>query len=74
MRRTSDRPETASPAATEPPSIPAQVTRPNAVQERTDLLCTVCGKTIAYAVAPDRVEADAPFFVEAHAPFCIGLR
>jgi hypothetical protein len=57
-------------------AIPAQRSRPaywtDEVDGRTDLRCTVCGKTIAFAVEAGRVAADAPFFVEAHTPFCMG--
>lgn len=57
-------------------AIPAQRSRPSywtdEIDGRTDLRCSVCGKTIAYAVTPDRVAIDAAFFVEAHTPFCMG--
>lgn len=39
--------------------------------DRWDLLCTFCGKTVAYDVHPDRVSGHDPFYLDVHTPFCL---
>jgi hypothetical protein len=38
---------------------------------RLDLHCTLCHRSIACGVHPDRLAEDGPFFVDAHAPYCL---
>ena len=57
------RPE--QPAAPEPPTY-----RTVESMGHTDLLCSACGRRIAFAIDPARLTTDAPFYLEAHAPFC----
>lgn len=54
----------------EAPVVPRRHYEAVVHDDRTDLLCTVCTRVMAYAVDPERLERDGAFFVEQHRPFC----
>jgi hypothetical protein len=52
---------------------PRYALRPGVEQDRSDLACTTCGRTIAYGVTTERIPVDSGFYLEMHRPFCMAV-
>jgi hypothetical protein len=56
------------------PAVPRYTARPRPdLADRSDLVCTVCLREVAFGVRSARLDEDAEFYLEQHRPFCMAV-